>query len=124
MGLDQLALRIKTKPSAQVDFNFSEEPHLIQEWRKHPNLQGWMEQLYYEKGGKKPEFNCCYLQLKWEDILELERAIKESSLPETPGFFFGQSKKDFMEKERDLKFIQHAKEALAEGDFIVYSSWW
>ena len=124
MGLDQTAFRIKAKPSSQVDFDFLEEPDVIQKWRKHPNLEGWMEQLYYEKGGKNPSFNCCYLQLKWEDILELQKTIESGALPKTSGFFFGESSSSPIEKERDLNFIQSAKEALAEGDCVVYTSWW
>lgn len=124
MGLDQSAFRIKAKPVSQVDFDFIEDPDYIQTWRKHPNLQGWMENLYYEKGGKKPSFNCVNVELKWEDILELERVIKEGKLPETEGFFFGQSRNSFEEKEKDLRFIESAKEAIAEGDFVVYTSWW
>jgi hypothetical protein len=27
-------------------------------WRKHPNLHGWMEQHYREKGDSAKSFNC------------------------------------------------------------------
>jgi len=47
-------------------------------WRKHPNLQGWMEQLWREKGGKG-EFNCVDVELTREDLKQLELA-KISSL--------------------------------------------
>lgn len=42
MGLDQYA-------SIRKD---GQEDQEIAYWRKHPNLQGWMEQLWREKGGE------------------------------------------------------------------------
>jgi hypothetical protein len=127
MGLDQFAYRIKSKPETEVDFEIQEEESemiQIHYWRKHSNLQGWMEELYREKGGKET-FNCVNLQLREEDILNLERDIKERKLPRTGGFFFGASSEDGSEEiEDDLNFVNEAKEALTEGDCIVYSSWW
>jgi len=38
------------------------------------------------------------------------------------GFFFGSS--DGTELEDDLKFIAKAREALAQNQFVLYSSWW
>ena len=135
MGLDQFAYRVKRgfikKP---VDFEtsvYNEEKgeytdavdtEEFKYWRKHPNLQGWMEELYYSKGGES-EFNCVNVQLTWEDLENLEHAIKNNILPETKGFFFGNNSSDDY-KEEDLQFIEDALEAIEDGDDIYYSSWW
>jgi hypothetical protein len=118
MGLDQYAtIRLDTKDE---EGNWNEED--LAYWRKHPNLQGFMENLYVEKGGTK-EFNCVDLELTLEDIDELEKAVKGSDLPETGGFFFGgDSSEDY--KYEDLDFCDNARKALAEGKTVVYSSWW
>ena len=136
MGLDQFSYRIKkgfiTKP---VDFktesyNEETEEHEvlcekeeIHYWRKHPNLQGWMEELYYEKGGESPEFNCVNVQLTWEDLEKLEQDIKEGSLPETCGFFFGNNS-DEEYKVETLEFVEKGLESIKNGYDVYYSSWW
>ena len=91
-------------------------------WRKHPNLHGWFEQLYMEKGGQDPSFNCCWVEISLSDLDQLEEVVKANSLPETEGFFFGES--DGSEKEGDLQFIAMARESLNQGDRLFYSSWW
>ena len=64
------------------------------------------------------------------DITNLEKAILNKELPESEGFFFGNDsyswdKEELQEqKEDDLKFIDAAKQAIMEGDEVVYSSWW
>ena len=135
MGLDQFSYRVKkgfiTQP---VDFqtekyNEETEEHEvlcdkeeIQYWRKHPNLQGWMENLYNQKGGKD-EFNCANVQLTWEDLEELEQDIKEKRLPETCGFFFGDDSDDHY-KEETLDWIQRSLDSIKDGYDVYYSSWW
>ena len=136
MGLDQFSYRIKkgfiTKP---VDFSTEEYNEETQEseilcdkeelhyWRKHPNLQGWMEELYYEKGGKSESFNCVNVQLTWEDLEQLEKDIKEGDLPETCGFFFGDDSDDHY-KEETLDWIERSLESIKDGYDVYYSSWW
>ena len=136
MGLDQFAYKVKkgfiTKP---VDFRTEEyneetEEHevLVEKkelhyWRKHPNLQGWMENLYYEKGGEEDTFNCVNVQLTWEDLEELEKEIREGTLPQTVGFFFGDDSDDYY-KEETLEFIEEALLAIRKGYDVYYSSWW
>ena len=136
MGLDQFSYRIKkgfiTKP---VDFSTEKyneeteehevlcEKEEIHYWRKHPNLQGWMEELYYEKGGESPEFNCVNVQLTWEDLEKLEQNIKEGLLPETCGFFFGNNS-DEEYREETLEFVGKGLESIKNGYDVYYSSWW
>lgn len=123
MGLDMYAFSIErdeTRP--QVDFKLGNNASQFHYWRKHPNLHGWMQQLYEAKGGTNPDFNCDPLILNIEDIDALEAAIKGEALPKTHGFFFGETTGE--EKEDDLEFIKKAREIIAEGRDVVYDSWW
>ncbi|MDF1600947.1 phosphoglycerate kinase [Mesorhizobium sp. YIM 152430] len=121
MGLDMYAAILHEPPATPVDFK-AEEGGELHYWRKHPNLHGWMEQLYRAKGGTAECFNCVNLQLTAEDLDRLEAAIRQRALPHTEGFFFGAS--DGSEIEDDLRFVAKAREALAEGLSVFYSSWW
>ena len=112
MGLDQYA---SIRKDGQEDLE-------IAYWRKHPNLQGWMENLWREKGNAG-EFNCMEVELTFEDLEQLEQAIEGSELPETAGFFFGNNSDDYY-REEDLAFIADASEAIEQGYKVIYSSWW
>jgi hypothetical protein len=123
MGLDQYAYaRTKT---AEVEVATIDVAY----WRKHPNLQGWMEELWKRKllvKGGSPEdhtFNGIEVELLEEDINELETAILESALPETDGFFFGQDADDVY-REQDLEFIKNARTNLFLGLRVLYNSSW
>ena len=139
MGLDQYATARKGEPrkvpqtwtTTDADGNeeevveyYNEWDDTIQlaEWRKHPNLQGWMEELWYEKGGEG-EFNCVDLELTLEDLDALEATLDEEELPETVGFFFGGNADDHY-AEADREFIVQARAAIKEGYKVFYSSWW
>ena len=90
MGLDMYAFATAEQLAGSVDFT-AEAASEIYYWRKHPNLHGWMERLYRNKGGKKINFNCVNIQLTADDLQRLEADIKASNLPPTEGFFFGAS---------------------------------
>jgi hypothetical protein len=90
MGLDMYASTLMQAPKSDVDFDGNDAIELHY-WRKHPNLHGWMESLYYEKGGTADSFNCVNLQLTARDLDRLETAIRGGTLPLTQGFFFGES---------------------------------
>lgn len=123
MGLDMYAYVTNSKPGNQVDFELEEESYeLMFYWHKHPNLHGWMENLYRQKGGRNHDFNCVNLQLEAKDLDQLEVDIRENRLPPTRGFFFGES--DGSEIDGDLRFIAKARNAIAEGKTVFYSSWW
>ncbi|NDD85588.1 phosphoglycerate kinase [bacterium] len=118
MGLDQFAYAI----------NSDGEKRELAYWRKHPNLQGWMERLWESKGRPNAhedsnDFNCIPVELTEEDLDNLEQSLETNSLPETTGFFFGENK-DNMYRQQDVEFIQVARQALDEGDKVVYDSWW
>jgi hypothetical protein len=118
MGLDQFAFAVASNGSKEE----------IAYWRKHPNLQGWMESLWESKGRPNAHkdddsFNCVELELTKEDLDNLETAVTNASLPDTVGFFFG-SNSDVEYGRQDLEFIQKAREALDSGLTVVYDSWW
>jgi len=124
MGLDMFAYTFNGKTESEVDFDTNNvtETTEIAYWRKHPNLHGWMEQLYYEKGGKDDSFNGSNVVLTKDDLDSLEQDIIDGTLPDTSGFFFGKS--DGSEQNEDLEFIAKAREAIEEGKMVYYSSWW
>lgn len=105
------------------------EPREIAYWRKHPNLQGWMESLWLKKSYQTEEdvarssFNGIELELTWEDLEELEQAIKNKKLPATSGFFFGDAA-DERYFEHDLDFVRKAKSELFLGLKVFYNSSW
>ena len=104
------------------------QPVEIAYWRKHPNLHGWMEQLWRSKGrpmddNDGSDFNGVELELTWEDINMLENDIKEGALPGTSGFFFGDPADDYY-REDDLKFIREARAQLFLGLKVFYNSSW
>lgn len=112
-----------------------EKPRELAYWRKHPNLHGWFEQLWIRNRNAegKPivedandwgsSFNGIELELTWEDLDELERAVKKRNLPSTTGFFFGDSA-DQHYYESDLAFIKNARAELFTGLRVFYNSSW
>ena len=128
MGLDQYAYA-----KASVEAEESEE---LAYWRKHNRLHGWMEDLYRDRGnsvGETPfgnDFNCVEVELTESDIEQLEAHIKNKSLPDTGGFFFGNDSYNeigeggYYYKETDMRFIVSARRALQDGKKVFYNSWW
>jgi hypothetical protein len=98
-------------------------PVEIAYWRKHPSLHGWMEQLAERKNLEYRSFNGVELELTWEDIDELEQAVRHGQLPFTEGFFFGKPA-DNAYYEEDLKFCIDAKAELFLGFKVFYNSSW
>ena len=104
------------------------KPVEIAYWRKHPSLHGWMEQLWIQKGrpgqhATYPEFNGVELELTWNDVDDLERAVRSGNLPFTEGFFFGKPA-DNVYYEDDLKFCADAKAEIFLGQKVFYNSSW
>lgn len=124
MGLDMYAFRVANGADLPVvDAEFAEDQaQQIAYWRKHPDLHGWMEQLYRQKGGAADSFNCKPVEVTLEDLDQLEAAVAGKALPSTTGFFFGQSSPG--DAEDDRKFISVAREAIREGERVFYDSWW
>lgn len=108
MGLDQFAYARK-----------GEEEIKLMYWRKHANLQGWMESLYGERGGKQ-SFNCVELKLTPEDLLRLDK--EHRNLKKESGFFWGETTEQKIKDTQD--FIDDAFAKLTDGYEIIYTSWW
>jgi hypothetical protein len=140
MGLDMYAY-VAAKEGQQREFYESaefdddakdfvnktvEQPREIAYWRKHPNLHGWMEQLWKSRNGGNGDsatFNGIELELTWEDLEVLELDIIAGTLPGTSGFFFGNDADDHY-KEQDLKFVRDARAELFCGLKVFYNSSW
>ena len=104
------------------------KPHEIAYWRKHPNLQGWMEQLWERKmnlegSDYSDNFNGIELELNSEDLDQLEHTVTHGELPATSGFFFGESSDDHY-RAQDLDFIREARFYLLSGARVFYNSSW
>lgn len=128
MGLDQFAYHCKPEllGSNQIDFDQILDRTTRTEffyWRKHPDLHGWMEELYRSKGGVE-EFNCVAVRLERADIDALNVAISDGDLPHTEVFFFGKSSYHVDKDERDLRFIFEARSLLTDRQAIYYWSSW
>lgn len=125
MGLDQHAYHCNARLLGPVMTDFEEDfpdADRFHYWRKHPNLQGWMQELYIAKGGVSPDFNCVPVRLLAEDLDRLEAAVRNDLLPLTRGFFFGTS--DGSEVAGDLEFIAKARAFLTQGEAVYYTSSW
>jgi hypothetical protein len=122
MGLDQYAY-VAAKAEAWQDGSTQRE---LAYWRKHPNLQGWMENLWRNRNtdpSADPAFNGIELELTWADIDQLEDDIKNKRLPATSGFFFGTDSDDHY-REDDLAFVRRARAELFLGLRVFYNSSW
>ena len=143
MGLDQYAYaamragqRDDWWEGAEMDADTKEyvnpnltRPRQLMYWRKHPNLQGWMQQLWESRDrpgaddDSDTQFNGVELELEWRDIEQLESAIQRRRLPATTGFFFGDNSDDYY-IEQDLEFCREARAALFLGERVFYNSSW
>lgn len=135
MGLDQYGY-IKFPDDLETEDGDVNRIYLMT-WRKHPNLQGWMERLWRCRNNTIDQFeadtfmdcafNCVELQLQLEDIDKLENDVETNNLTEahkdTTGFFFGE-KRDEEYKFDDLKFCRNARAAIKNGLTVCYNSWW
>ena len=140
MGLDQLAY---SRPATATN---DETDECLVQWRKHPNLQGWMERLwrkqkygdaatpdpitgegYSNETYMNDPFNCEELELTADDIERLRLDIQNKTLNgghgDTTGFFFGDSSDEYY-RETDIEFCDKAEAALNKGCKVIYYSWW
>ena len=134
MGLDQYAYKVKSKYDKSTSTETITKTEIAY-WRKHNRLQGWMENLWKDKGGEGT-FNCIDLGVMEEDLDELEGKIQEHDLPETDGFFYGNDSYNlnhpdyirhgysYEDEPNDLRFITDARKAIKDGYRIVYSCSW
>ena len=140
MGLDQLAY---SRPATATNDDTDE---CLVQWRKHPNLQGWMERLWRKQkygDAATPDpitgegysnqtylgdpFNQEELELTLDDIQRLRLDVQNKTLNgghgDTTGFFFGDSSDEYY-RETDIDFCDQAKTALDKGCKVIYYSSW
>ena len=122
MGLDMYAGALRLKPNKVVDFELPDDREELFYWRKHPDLHGWMKQLYRQKGGTDEDFNCVAVLLEEEDLDALEEDLRVANLPPTRGCFFGESTDH--DVTEDFEFIAKARQAIKHGKSVYYTSWW
>ena len=111
-------------------------------WRYHPDLHGWMNELYRRRGGvnfilpscgedceiepgaEQPTPCFCgeYLQLTPQDMADFQQDVRLGRLPRTHGCCFGESGAN--RRQEDLEFIPLALWALAEGKVLFYQGSW
>lgn len=128
MGLDMYACASRNDiGDKQVDFDIPEvgEGHELIYWRKFNRLHGWMEKLYFAKGGTDAEFNCVPVRLTVEDLDRLEFELDEEHMPTTEGFFFGGDEPLGDERKESVReFLLAARTALTNGLIVYYSAWY
>ena len=143
MGLDQWAyIKVGRAPEYlqgvnKWDYEYDNCWVLLKRWRKHPNLQGWMERCWRNKNNSSDsyeadtlitdEFNGVEFELTLDDINELEEAVKSKTLNgglgDTTGFFFGDnSDSDYFYD--DIDFCKYARNAIKGGLRVYYDSSW
>ena len=123
MGLDMYAYSTAEKVETNTDF-FVEARTEIAYWRKLNALHGWMQDLYYAKGGKSEDFNCDNVRIDAEDLDDLEEVLKKGLLRPVDGFFFGSQTVEAYQIESASEFIVKARAAIAEGLTVYYTPWW
>jgi len=134
MGLDMNLYSVDAN-DARGDFDYSPDSEKVEiaYWRKHHDLHGLMESIYWKKRGmsigkltqdEQFEFNCIPLRLTEDDIHMVMATIKNGSLPPTTGFFFGNNPPDDESCKYDLEFFNRALIEIEQGRVIYYNSWW
>jgi len=132
MGLDMYAYTAARAGQQEeywqqnADASGVSKPREIAYWRKHPNLHGWMEQLWNSQNGGHQDgnhFNGVELELTYDDLEILELDIIAGTLPNTSGFFFGNDADDHY-RDQDLEFIRNARAELFMGLKVFYNSSW
>jgi len=148
MGLDQYAFAVmphKENTDFYVYWNdrkkvanetIEANVHVLQTWRKHADLQGYMEALFLKKAGEQNfdngnqgwspgstnTFNCQPIRLTFQDLKDLKQSVMDNRLPQTVGFFFGTSNPEH--DIETLEFVDIAMKAIAQDMEIYYDSWW
>lgn len=135
MGLDQYAYAVtpEVAPLALIterELTDDETQKLeqgkvwITQWRKHADLNKWMEDLYISKGGTD-QFNCVPLIITRDDLLNLRMHLQENGneyAERGQGFFWGETRhEDILQ---DHNFIDRALALIDEGMEVIYYCWW
>jgi hypothetical protein len=76
-------------------------------WRKHPNLHGYIVKTF-----NNGEDDCTPIDLSPDNLDQIASAIEKNELPETTGFFFGESSWHEEEKEKNVEIFRKASKWL------------
>lgn len=114
MGLDMYAYYVEPNSDEQHEFRY---------WRNFRQLHGWMEQLYRSRGGQD-SFNCIQLELKKEDLIQLEKDVKSKNMPDSHGYFWGNSEWTLDDEYEIIDFIYKCEGHFDKGNKVIYDSWW
>jgi hypothetical protein len=135
MGLDQKAFAVTPEVAHLVHITereltdeemnaLSDGTVSITHWRKHADLNKWMEDLYVRKGGMDV-FNLIPLKIERDDLMALRMHLQVNGnayAERGQGFFWGESRhEDIL---NDHTFIDKALKMLDEGYEVYYSCWW
>lgn len=135
MGLDQYAWAVHPEvldlATSQDDLTdeqleqLEEKRSQLMYWRKHADLNAWMENLFQRKHPDRIEqFNCVPLVLDREDVEALREHLDrhDGYLERGQGFFWGETRPEDVEQDRE--FIKAALAAMDEGLVVYYYCWW
>lgn len=131
MGLDQYWMSASADWSAEREIGKGEEEREqlvdIHYHRKVPALEDFMARKWAELHPERDpgDFNCELLPISRELLNELEDKLKANGIglnKSASGFFWGQH------LDEDIPDIQEAinkaREVLASGQQVFYTSWW
>ena len=76
-------------------------------WRKHPNLHGYIVKTF-----NNGVDDCSPIDLSPDNLDQIAEAIEKNNLPETTGFFFGESSWHEEEKNKNVKIFREASKWL------------
>ena len=132
MGLDMYLYAIRKGDPHEWGVLEKDQRIELGYWRKHHDLHGLLEEIWEEKGKPLPagrsaddtSFNCVPVKLTPDEIKSIMKAVKNDTLPETSGFFFGNYPPDKESIKRDLKIFKEALSLAKAGLDVYYDSWW
>lgn len=86
-------------------------------WRKHPNLHGFIVETFADGVDA-----CQEIGLSVEDIRSIIDAVRDRQLPETTGFFFGESDDSDEQIGEDTQILEEALKWLEAEEPNVWKS--
>lgn len=86
-------------------------------WRKHPKLHGYIVEHFAENGVD----DCKPIYLSSENMERIIAAIQEDVLPETVGFFFGESSTSEEQRAEDVRIFEAALAWLKDENGYYHS---
>lgn len=94
----------KPRPTCPDGFEIKSTTVDLGQWRKHPNLHGYIVNTYAEG-----EDECQKIYLDSEQLEDIADAIENNRLPHTEGFFFGKS--ECITPEEEAKNVEKFRKA-------------